>query len=177
MANYVYIAMSLDGFIATSDGGLDWLDEIPNPEESDFGYADFMNGMDAIVMGRKTFEKVLTFDSWPYDRPVYVLSRSKVKVPKELEDNAKTITGNPRELVNQLKGLGHQNLYIDGGITIQGFLEEDLIDEMIVTRVPVLLGNGIPLFGRLSKRLYFSHERTEFLTEMLTRSYYRRARE
>ena len=177
MANYVYIATSLDGFIATSDGGLDWLDEIPNPEESDFGYADFMNGIDAIVMGRRTFEKVMTFDSWPYDRPVYVLSRGKVKVPKELEDKVKTIAGDPKELVDQLKELGHHNLNIDGGITIQGFLEEDLIDEMIVTRVPVLLGSGIPLFGKLSKRLYFSHERTEFLTEMLIKSYYKRIRE
>ncbi|MFW9889097.1 MAG: dihydrofolate reductase family protein [Candidatus Thorarchaeota archaeon] len=177
MTNYVYIATSLDGFIATSDGGLDWLDEIPNPEKSDFGYADFMNGIDAIVMGRRTFEKVLTFDSWPYDKPVYVLSRSKIKVPKGLEDKAKTITGNLKELVDQLKELGHQDLYIDGGITIQGFLEEDLIDEMIVTRVPVLLGNGIPLFGKLSKRLHFRHERTESLTEMLTKSYYRRVRE
>jgi dihydrofolate reductase len=177
MVNYVYIATSLDGFIATSDGGLDWLDDIPNPEESDFGYADFMSGIDAIVMGRKTFEKVLTFDFWPYDKPVYVPSKSKVDVPKKLEDKVKTVTGNPKELVNQLKELGHQNLYIDGGITIQGFLEEDLIDEMILTRVPVLLGNGIPLFGKLTRKLYFSHKRTEVLNEVLVKSYYTRVRE
>ncbi|MFW9965960.1 MAG: dihydrofolate reductase family protein [Candidatus Thorarchaeota archaeon] len=177
MTNHVYIATSLDGFIATIDGGLDWLDEIPNPQKSDFGYAEFMSGIDAIVMGRKTFEKVLTFDVWPYDKPVYVPSRSKVDVPTELETKVKAVTGNPKELVNQLKELGHQNLYIDGGITIQGFLEEDLIDEMIITRVPILLGNGIPLFGKLTKRLYFSHERTEFPTEMLAKSYYKRVRE
>lgn len=177
MTNYVYIAMSLDGFIATSDGGLDWLDEIPNPEKSDFGYAEFMNGIDAIVMGRKTFEKVLTFGLWPYEKPVYVLSKSKVDIPKELENKVKTITGRPKEIVDQLKELGHQNLYVDGGITIQGFLEEDLIDEMIITRVPVLLGNGIPLFGKLMQRLTYSHKKTEFLTEMLTKSYYKRVRE
>jgi dihydrofolate reductase len=97
MVNYVYIATSLDGFIATSDGGLDWLDEIPNPGKSDYGYSDFMSGIDAIVMGRKTFEKVLTFDFWPYDKPVYVPSSSKVDVPKELEDKVKTVTGNPKD--------------------------------------------------------------------------------
>lgn len=177
MANYVYIATSLDGFIATSDGGLDWLDEIPNPEKSDFGYAEFMSGIDAIVMGRNTFQKALTFGFWPYDKPVYVLSKSKVDVPKELEDKAKTISGNPKELVDQLNKLGYQNLYIDGGITIQGFLEADLIDEMIITRVPVLLGNGIPLFGTLTHRLYFTHEKTELLNEMLTKSHYGRIRE
>ena len=177
MANFVYIATSLDGFIATSDGGLDWLDEIPNPEGSDHGYAEFMSRIDAIVMGRKTFEKVLTFGSWPYDKPVYVLSRSKVSVPKALGTNVEIVNENPKTLVDQLRELGHQNLYIDGGMTIQGFLEEDLIDEMIITRVPVLLGDGFPLFGKLAQRLYFSHERTEILNEMLVKSYYKRVRE
>ncbi len=177
MANYVYIATSLDGFIAASDGGLDWLNEIPNPENNDFGYAEFMSGIDAVVMGRKTFEQVLTFDFWPYDKPIFVPSRSKVSVPMELENKAETVIGNPKELVDQLKELGHQNLYIDGGITIQGFLEEDLIDEMIITRVPILLGSGIPLFGKLTRRLHFSHERTEVLNEILVKSYYKRVRE
>ena len=112
MTNYVYIATSLDGFIATSEGGLDWLEEIPNPEKSDFGYADFMSGIDAIIMGRKTFEKVLTFDFWPYDKPVYVPSKSKVDMPEELEDKVKTVTGNPKELVDQLKELGAQGVLL-----------------------------------------------------------------
>lgn len=177
MTNYVYIATSLDGFIATSDGGVDWLSEIPNPENDDFGFAEFMSGIDALVMGRKTFEKVLTFDSWPYDKPVYVLSRSRVNIPKELENKVETITGNPKKVVDQLKELGHQNLYIDGGTTIQGFLEEDLIDEMIITRIPVLLGDGIPLFSKLSPRLYFNHKRTEILNKILVKSHYTRVRE
>ncbi|MBY8998113.1 MAG: dihydrofolate reductase [Candidatus Thorarchaeota archaeon] len=176
MANYVYIATSLDGFIAASDGGLDWLEKIPNPEGSDFGYADFMSGIDAIVMGRKTFDKVLTFGSWPYDKPVYVLSKSKVNIPKELENKVKIVNGDLKKLVDQLKEVGHQNLYIDGGITIQGFLEEDLIDEMIITRVPVLLGNGLPLFGKLTRRLYFRHTRTEIFNETLIKSHYTRVR-
>jgi len=177
MTNFVYIAMSLDGFIATSDGGLDWLDEIPNPEKSDFGYAEFMSGIDAIVMGRKTFEKILTFDDWPYDKPVYVLSKSKVNIPKELENKVEILNGAPKKVTHLLKELGHQNLYIDGGITIQGFLEEDLIDKMILTRVSVLLGEGIPLFGKLTQRLYFKHEKTESLNEILSKSYYTRIRE
>jgi dihydrofolate reductase len=177
MTNYVYIATSLDGFIAASDGKLDWLEEIPNPEKNDFGYSEFMRGIDAIVMGRKTFEKVLTFGVWPYDKPVYVPSKSKLTIPKEVEDKVEIITGNPKKLVDQLKAKGYQNLYIDGGITIQGFLNEDLIDEMIITRVPVLLGNGIPLFNNLTQRLDFNHVRTEIFNEMVVKSHYRRVRE
>ena len=155
-------------------GGLDWLEEVPNPEKSDFGFVEFMRGIDAIVMGRKTFEKVLTFGSWPYDKIVYVLSHGMVEVPKELKNKVEIISGNPKRLVNQLKEMGHQNLYIDGGITIQNFLDEDLIDEMIITRVPVLLGDGIPLFGKLSQRLYFIHKKTEVLNNILAKSYYSR---
>jgi dihydrofolate reductase len=176
MTNYVYIAVSLDGFIATSEGGLDWLDEIPNSENSDYGFAEFMNKIDALVMGRKTFEKVSTFGVWPYDKPVFVASKSMISIPENLKGKAKTITGNPKMIVEQLKELGYQNLYIDGGVTIQGFLEEDLIDEMIITRVPILLGDGIPLFGKLTQRLYFSHKKTESLNEDLTKSHYSRIR-
>ena len=147
MTNFVYIATSLDGFIATSEGGLDWLDEIPKLEGNDYGYGEFMSGIDALVMGRKTFEKVLSFDVWPYDTPVFVLSRSKISVPTELENKIEIVNENPKILVDSLETRGYQNLYIDGGFTIQSLLKEDLIDEMIITRVPVLLGTGVPLFG------------------------------
>ena len=86
MANYVYIATSLDGFIATVDGGIDWLNDVPNPDKSDYGYAEFMNGIAALVMGRRTFEKVLTFDAWPYDKPVFVLSNSLTELPENMTD-------------------------------------------------------------------------------------------
>ena len=177
MTNYVYIATSLDGFIATSDGGVEWLDEIPNPEQNDFGFADFMKSIDALVMGRKTFEKVLTFGVWPYNKPVFVLTKRKVEVPQKLEGKIKSVHGAPRDVVAQLRELGHHNLYIDGGITIQSFLEDDLIDEMIITRVPILLGEGIPLFGLLTKRLHFKHKSTEILNEILVKSHYIRIRE
>ena len=176
MTNYVYIATSLDGFIATADGGLDWLDEIPNPEQSDFGYGDFISGIDAIVMGRNSFEKVLTFDTWPYDKPVFVLSKSLGSVPKNLASPIEVVRGNLKQLVNRLHGQGHNNLYIDGGGTIQSFLVEDMIDEIILTRIPVLLGGGIPLFGSMAKELRFSHIKTELFNNALVKSTYSRMR-
>ena len=179
MTHYVYTATSLDGFIATNDGRIDWLEEIPNPEKSDFGFAAFMKGIDALVMGRKTFEKVLTFSNWPYERPVYVLTRnkSKLNVPCKLETKVEFVSGSPRSVVVYLNELGHHNLYIDGGITIQGFLAEDLIDEMILTRVPLLLGSGIPLFGVLNQTLHFKHISTEVFNDTLVKSHYIRIRE
>ncbi|MBT9317770.1 dihydrofolate reductase family protein [Leptothoe spongobia] len=178
MANYVYIATSLDGFIATADGGVDWLDEIPNPEQSDFGYAEFIGRVDAIVMGRNSFEKVLTFGSWPYEKLVFVLSNSLKHVPENLVDKVEIIGGdNLKTLVNHLDERGYHNLYIDGGRTIQSFLAEDMIDELIITRVPILLGDGISLFGRLTEKLPFRHQKTEILNNTLVKSSYIRLRE
>lgn len=176
MANYVYIATSLDGFIATSDGGIDWLYEVPNPDSSDYGYAEFMSNIDAIVMGRNTFEQVLTFGEWPYDKPVFVLSNSLTKLPEALLNKAGIVTGEIKTIVNQLKQRGYNNLYIDGGATIQSFLKEDLIDEIIITRFPILLGNGFPLFSRLDTRLNLTHKETKIYNNTLVKSYYTRDR-
>jgi dihydrofolate reductase len=173
---HVFIATSLDGFIATRDGGVDWLDEIPNPEHSDFGYRDFMSGIDALVMGRNTFEKVLTLGDWPYDKPVFVLSKTLSDVPAEVAGKAEIVDDFPKSLTERLDQRGFLNLYVDGGKVIQSFLEDDLVDEMIITRVSVLLGDGIPLFGKLTKRLQFSHVKTETLNEILTQSTYTRVR-
>jgi len=107
MANYVYIATSLDGFIATPDGGLDWLSEIPNPEQSDYGFTRFLNGIDAIVMGRKTFQTVLTFNSWPYNKPVFVLSNTLDTIPKIVADKAEIIKGDLQEIVKLLHDRGY----------------------------------------------------------------------
>jgi len=177
MANYVYIAASLDGFIATRDGGLDWLDEIPNPGQSDYGWADFMGMIDAIVMGRITYEKVLTFGGWPYDKPVFVLSNSLENVPGGISDKVEIVRGDLTALLGQLKNRGFVNLYVDGGKVIQSFLKQDLIDEMIITRIPVLLGDGIPLFGSLSRQLVFRHVKTETLGSELVKSYYTRKKD
>ena len=172
--NLIYIAQSLDGYIADKNGGIDWLSDIPNPENNDFGFADFIENIDAIVMGRNTFQKVLTFGDWPYTKPVYVISSSLKKIPDELSDNVTILNSNPSELVKRLNQEGHKNLYIDGGLLIQSFLSEDLIDELIITTIPILLGGGIPLFGDLNNSMKFSHVKTEVLLNSLVKSYYKR---
>ena len=177
MANYVYIATSLDGFIATKDGGLDWLMEVPNPEKSDYGFSEFISQIDALVMGRNTFEKVLSFGEWPYNKIVFVLSNRLTDIPEKLKGKAEVIKGNLKTIINQLKTRGYNNLYIDGGKVIQSFLKEDLIDEMIITRIPVLLGDGIPLFNNLKQSLKFRHIKTEIFNNTLVKSHYVRARE
>ena len=177
MTIFIYIAVSLDNFIATPDGGLDWLYAIPNPEQSDYGFADFIQRVDALVMGRKTFETVLSFDPWPYQKPVFVLSRTLAALPEKAIGKAELIIGEPAEVVRILGARGFHNLYVDGGLTIQGFLEADLVDEMIITRVPILLGGGVPLFGSLSKEMKFRLVSTERLNDALVKSIYRRLRQ
>lgn len=173
MANYVYIATSLDGYIATEDGGIEWLSEIPNPTDSDYGFNDFIQRVDAIVMGRKTFEQVLSFGQWPYTKKVFVLSSKLKEVPKEVADKAEIISGDIKAVTASLNKEGFMNLYIDGGKTIQSFLREGLIDEMIITRIPILLGSGIPLFGKLDKPIRFDEVETEILDELLVKSHYK----
>lgn len=176
MPNFVYIAASLDGFIATPDGGIGWLEEVPNPDGGDFGFADFLARVDAVVMGRKTFEKVLTFGEWPYNLPVFVATTTMRAVPRGLDGKAAIVSGRPAEIVATLDSRGYRSLYIDGGRLIQSFLAEDLVDELIVTRVPILLGHGIPLFGTLDRPVHFQHVGTEVLNDHLVKSRYRRIR-
>lgn len=176
MANYVYIAASLDGFIATPEGGIEWLEDAPNPDGSDFGFSEFLSRVNAILMGRVTFDKVLTFDYWPYHLPVFVLSSTLKEVPPYLDGKVRIVSGPLVEVIAQLGVQGFKNLYIDGGRVIQSFLREDLIDELIVTRFPKLLGSGIPLFGELGGTLDFSHVETEVIENYLVKSRYRRAR-
>ena len=176
MTNFVYIATSLDGYIATEDGGLDWLNEAPNPEQSDYGFAEFVDGIDALVMGRNTFEMVVSFGVWPYQRPVFVLSNSLEQIPEGYADKAEIVSGDLREIMDRLERRGYRRLYIDGGVTIQSFLQQDLIDEMIITRLPVLLGGGIPLFGELVHNLKFSHVQTDVYNNALVKSRYVRDR-
>ncbi len=176
MTNYVYIATSLDGYIATKDGEIDWLMKIPKPDNDDYGYAEFMKNIDAIVMGRNTFEKVLTFGDWIYEKTVLVLSNTLSSVPPELSRKVEIVQGDLKTLIGNLAKRGINNLYIDGGKVIQGFLKEDLIDEMIITRIPVLLGDGIPLFGELDEQMKFNHLKTETFENGLVKSWYRRER-
>ena len=176
MSNIVYIATSLDGYIARKDGSLDWLMEVPNPENSDYGFFAFLERIDGIIMGRTTFETVAGFNEWPYTKPVFVLSNTLEAVPDRFEEKAKVINGDLRELVDSLNNQGYINLYIDGGKTIQGFLKEDLIDELILTRIPRILGSGIPLFAEMDIDLKFELAETEILNEDLLKSTYLRRR-
>jgi dihydrofolate reductase len=177
MTNNVFVGTSLDGFIAGKDGDLGWLNEIPNPSKSDYGYAEFIENIDAYVMGRNTFDVVLGFGNWPYKKPVFVLSNTLDKVPVELEGKVEIVNGDLRTLVAMLKNLGYENLYIDGGKVIQSFLKEDLIDEMTLTRIPILLGEGIPLFGKLEIPLKFKLDKTVTYNGTLVSSHYIRVKE
>jgi len=146
----VYIATSLDGFIARKNGDLDWLPPSKEGDE-DFGYAEFMSTIDYIVMGRNTFEKVLTFGGWHYDKKVIVLTSRDLTIPPELVDKVEALHLSPRDLIQEMERRGMKGIYLDGGVTIQRFLREGLVDEMTVTAIPILLGEGLPLFGKLEK--------------------------
>lgn len=145
----VYIATSVDGFIARPNGDIDWLH---NPAYADvplkgLGYEDFMASVDVLVMGRHTYEKVLSFPQWPYEQvQVVVLSGSAVNVPDRLHDRIRVECMTPTALVEQLTREGRTHAYVDGGVTVQRFLQAGLIDELTLTRIPVLLGEGLPLF-------------------------------
>ncbi len=150
----VFIATSLDGYIAGKDGNLNWLDAANKtvPGGEDLGYNAFMDSVDHLIMGRNTFEKVLSFGHWPYaEKSVIILSSNKIEIPKNLPKTVSRSAESPKELYNRLSTEGSKRLYIDGGITIQRFLAEGLIDDIIITLIPVFLGSGIPLFGESKK--------------------------
>jgi len=151
----VFIATSLDGFIAKADGDIQWLVTIPAPDtEEDYGFQAFFDSVDALVMGRKTYEVALTFAEWPYaGKRVIVLSHGEPPVPERLIGQVEFMAGTPSELVHKLEGEGIKHAYIDGGKTIQGFLSAGLINEMTITTIPILLGEGIPLFGYLKREI------------------------
>lgn len=174
MSNIVYIACSLDGYIARKDGNIDWLMDYPNPENSDFGFSAFMERIDGILMGRQTFETVLSFGQWPYTKPVYILSNTLKELPPEISNKAEIVQGKLSSILDVLNSRGIVNLYIDGGKTIQSFLELDLIDELIITRMPIILGSGIPLFTSMEREISFELASTEALTKDLVKSTYTR---
>lgn len=166
----VFIATSLDGFIARQDGSLDWL---PGDDVEPHGYDEFMATVDALVMGRKTFETVLSFSSWPFGKkPVIVLSTSMPELKAPDGAVCDLMSGTPDEIVSRLSQRGFKHLYVDGGVTIQGFLRAGLIQRLIVTRIPVLLGSGIPLFGSLAHDIRLEHVATRSYAGGLVQSEY-----
>lgn len=148
-----FIAVSLDGYIAREDGDLDWL---PGPGDEigseDYGYKEFFDSVDLLVMGHKTFEKALTFGSWGYgEKPVFVLSSQPIDIPETLRPVVKWRSSSPIELKREFGQMNLRGVYVDGGKTIQRFLVDGLLDELTVSWIPILIGQGIPLFGRLEK--------------------------
>jgi dihydrofolate reductase len=171
MTASVFVGASVDGFIARVDGGLDWL---PAGGGEPHGYDEFMAGVDAIVIGRNTFEIVLGFDPWPYgDKRVVVLSSRPLDLSAVRGGRVEQRAGDPATIIADLAADGAPNLYIDGGITIQRFLRAGLIERLIVTRVPVLIGEGIPLFGSLDRDIRLSHVATRSYPSGLVQSDYR----
>jgi dihydrofolate reductase len=173
MKTFVYIATSLDGFIARKNGDIDWLVKYNDPEVFK-GFEEFINKIDAIVIGRGTFEKVLSFPSWPYTKKVFILSNSIKQLPENIKGKATILSMNPSGLLDYLEKEGYSNIYIDGGNVIQDFLKADLIDEMIITKVPELIGAGISLFGNLENDLSFTHLKSDIFSSGLVMSHYER---
>lgn len=149
---HVFIATSLDGFIARNDNRLDWLEKQGDQEE-DHGWEEFMAGVDGLVMGRRTYETVLSFGQWPYSKPVMLMSKTldQDDVPRDLAEKVQITALDPPELMHQLGNEGWSRAYVDGGRVIQSFLRHGLISELVVTSVPVLIGEGIRLFGDLDR--------------------------
>jgi len=166
----VFIGTSLDGFIARPNGDLDFL---PPGGGEPHGYNEFIASVDAIVIGRKTFEKVLTFDAWPYgDKRVVVLSSRPIDLSAVVGGVVEQMAGPPAAIVSQLAATGAHHLYVDGGITIQGFLRAGLIQRLMITRVPVLIGDGVPLFSTLPRDIRLRHVATRHYPSGLVQSEY-----
>jgi len=167
----VFIGTSLDGFIARRNGAFDFL---PPGGGEPHGYDEFIASVDAIVIGRKTFETVLTLEPWPYgEKRVVVLSSRPLDLSAVRGGIVEHMAGTPAQIVSQLAASGAHHLYVDGGITIQGFLRAGLIQRLIITRVPVLIGDGIPLFGTLPRDIPLRHVATRQYPSGLVSSEYR----
>jgi dihydrofolate reductase len=170
MTASVFIGTTVDGFIARPNGDLDFL---PEGGGEPHGYTEFMASVDALVIGRKTFETVLGFDAWPYgDKRVVVLSNRPIDLSTVDGGVVEQMAGPPAEIVSRLAASGANHIYVDGGITIQGFLRAGLIQRLIITRVPVLIGEGIPLFGALPHDVRLRHVATRHYPSGLVQSEY-----
>ena len=172
----VFIATSLDGFIARADGTLDWLPAEPEPH----GYDEFIASIDGIVIGRKTYEWVQGYvasrGGWPYgNMRVFVLSSTLTELHAPQDAVCERLSGEPQEIVEQLSARGLRHIYVDGGVTIQRFLRAGLIDSMTITHIPVLLGSGIPLFGPLEQDMHWTHVTTRTYPSGMVQSEYARA--
>jgi len=164
----VFVGTSVDGFIARRDGRFDFLPDEPEPH----GYEELMSSVDTLVMGRNTFALVMSFGSWPYPKSkrVVVLSSRPVELPPN--QNVEQMSGDPRDIVAKLEAKGAKHLYVDGGDTVQRFLRAGMIDRLVITRVPVLIGDGISLFGALPADVRLHHVATRTYPSGLVQNEY-----
>jgi dihydrofolate reductase len=173
VTGHVFIATSLDGFIARESGDIDWLLKHDQTGE-DHGYNDFISDIDVIVMGRGTYEAVRGMGDWFYTRPVLVLSAQLARqaVPSELEGKVRFSAESPEQAMATLQYEGARHAYVDGGRIIQSFLALDMISDMVITRVPILLGAGRPLFGGGQRDVALAHKGTRSFPSGLVQSHY-----
>jgi dihydrofolate reductase len=165
----VFVGVSVDGFMARSNGAIDWL---PEGGGEPHGYDEFMASIDAIVIGRNTLETVLTFDGWPYGKQRVVVLSTRALDLSAIDGVVEQMSGEPARIMADLAARGVHRLYVDGGITIQRFLAAGLIERLVVTRVPVLIGEGIPLFGPLPHDVRLRHVATRSFPSGLVQSEY-----
>jgi dihydrofolate reductase len=145
----VFIAATLDGFIARSDGRLDWLGMVERPGE-DYGYQRFHDSIDSVVVGRKTYQTALGFEAWPYAGKRCVVLTHRPPAPRHDEE---FYAGPPAALVARLAAAGARRAYVDGGDVIRQFLAAGLVDDLTLSIVPILLGEGVRLFGPTGRDL------------------------
>ncbi|MCR1302588.1 MULTISPECIES: dihydrofolate reductase family protein [Enterobacter] len=174
ITTHVFIAVSLDGYTARENDDIDWLLQRDDPTE-DHGYEAFIADKEWIVMGRGSYEKVLSFDTWPYDRPVLVLSRqlANTPVPEALKGKVQFSHRTPTEVLDDLAAQNVHRVYLDGGQVIQSFLREGLVADMVITTVPVLLGSGKSLFGSLPQDIDLTLVSSHSFPSGLVQSHYR----
>ena len=145
----VYIAISIDGYIARSDGNLDWLDRVGGFDE-DYGFQTLLDSIDAVILGRKTYEAAATVPDWPYKGKRIVILSNTLKTVRE---GAEIFRGDITQLLSQLNSDGIKHIWIDGGLTISKFLNLQMVDSMTLSVIPVILGAGIPLYHAIDKEL------------------------
>lgn len=174
ITGHVFIATSLDGFIARKSSEIDWLMKQETKGE-DHGYEAFMASVDGLVMGRGSFQKILTFEEWPYVNPVIVMSHTlhQHDIPEEIADKVRLTQLDPPGVMRMLEKEGWSRIYIDGGKVVQSFLRAGLISDIALTRIPILIGEGISLFGTLETDIDLEHIETRSFPSGLVTSRYK----
>ena len=166
----VFVGTSVDGFIARKDGRFDFL---PPGGGEPHGYDEFIASVDVVVFGRHTFDVVLKLPEWPFDKKkrIVVLSSRTLDL-SSARGAVEQMNGTPEEVAARLEASGAKHAYIDGGVTVQRFLRSGLIQKMVITRVPVLIGEGIPLFGSLPRDVRLKHVATRQYKSGMVQSEY-----